>query len=205
MGGIGSGPWGTARYYTVEESCVLDTAWLRIRGVLKVGLVARSTSTWTRGGEHVASIAWQVDTTEPGWEHIELSYTVRSRDQAAEEIRDHFTLVTSQPHFGGVRWWFACACGRRCGKLYLPPTARHFRCRTCYRLVYACQRETDADRMLRRAHKIRRRLNPDIALSRPPKPRWMRWATYRRQLDQADALETQALVTALKWLRLGAG
>jgi hypothetical protein len=150
----------------------------------------------------VASIGWRVDTTEPGWEYIELSYTVTQRGHDDEQITDRFTLVTSQPHFGGVRWWFVCACGQRCAKLYNPPGARHFRCRLCYRLVYASQRETDADRLLRRSHKIRRRLHPDLSRRPSPKPKWMRWATYHRMLDEAELLETQALVTALKWLRL---
>ncbi len=127
MGGLGSGPWGTARYCTVEQSCALEMAWLRSCGVLKTGLIACSTSSWTRRGEVVASIGWRVDTTEPGWEYIELSYTVTQRGHDDEQITDRFTLVTSQPHFGGVRWWFVCACGQRCAKLYnwsTPPSGR---------------------------------------------------------------------------------
>ena len=48
---------------------------------------------------------------------------------------------------GGVRWWFLCTltcdgryCGRRVGKLYLPPGGRYYGCRHCYDLTYkSCQ------------------------------------------------------------------
>lgn len=58
--------------------------------------------------------------------------------------------VTSTPlPWGGRRWWFACPlvrdnvpCGRRCGKLYLPPGASYVGCRRCHRLTYASRRES---------------------------------------------------------------
>ena len=57
-------------------------------------------------------------------------------------------MHTTQPHFGGLRWWFSCpriingkACGRRVGKLYRPPGDRDFACRHCLDLTYeSCQK-----------------------------------------------------------------
>ncbi len=38
-------------------------------------------------------------------------------------------------------------CGRRCGKLYLPPGGRDFGCWTCYDLTYtSCQESHKHDR-----------------------------------------------------------
>ena len=46
--------------------------------------------------------------------------------------------------FGGERWWFTCPlkvndvnCNRRVGKLYLPPGANYFGCRSCHELTSA--------------------------------------------------------------------
>jgi hypothetical protein len=43
---------------------------------------------------------------------------------------------TVRPHLGGKRFWFVCGCGRRIGRLYLPPGQRAFRCRHCNSLTY---------------------------------------------------------------------
>ncbi len=64
-------------------------------------------------------------------------------------------LQTTQPHFGGLRWWFSCPqlidgkeCGRRVGKLYRPPDQRHFACRNCLDLTYeSCQKSHRYDRL----------------------------------------------------------
>lgn len=46
-------------------------------------------------------------------------------------------LLTTRPHFGGVRYWMECpACEGRKGVLWLPPPASRFRCRECYELTY---------------------------------------------------------------------
>lgn len=48
-------------------------------------------------------------------------------------------VTTTRPHLGGTRRWFRCpigSCGRRAGRLYLPPGATVFGCRVCYNLTY---------------------------------------------------------------------
>ena len=89
---------------------------------------------------------------------VRLRYTITSTDEAVDYRID---LQTTRPHFGGLRWWFTCPlvradrpCRRRCEKLYLAPGGTYYGCRKCY-VSYACQREDRADRMLRKANKIR--------------------------------------------------
>jgi hypothetical protein len=82
--------------------------------------------------------------------------------------------------FHGRRAWFKCpGCGQGCRVLYGTNTLR---CRKCCRLRYQSQYQTRAFRLLDRAHKIRRRLGKPGASGDPlpPKPRGMRWQTYRR-------------------------
>jgi hypothetical protein len=55
-------------------------------------------------------------------------------------------LVTTRPHLGGKRFWFLCGCGRRAGRLYLPPGQRQFRCRGCYGLTYRSAQRHDQRR-----------------------------------------------------------
>jgi hypothetical protein len=40
----------------------------------------------------------------------------------------------------GRRWYFVCACGRSCGKLFLPPGEQRWACRRCQGLRYWSQR-----------------------------------------------------------------
>jgi hypothetical protein len=52
-------------------------------------------------------------------------------------------VTTVRPPLGGKRFWFVCVCGRRAGRLYLPPGQRIFRCRHCHWLTYQSAREHD--------------------------------------------------------------
>ena len=59
------------------------------------------------------------------------------------------SLVTTQPTYGGRRWWFLCPLARndggpprRLAKLYLPPGGRYFGSRQAYGLTYTSCRES---------------------------------------------------------------
>jgi hypothetical protein len=87
---------------------------------------------------------------------------------------------------GGRRAWFICpakGCGRRVAILY---SGAIFACRHCNKLAYACQREKDDDRAMRRADTIRRRLGWCAGIANPPgeKPKGMHWRTYNRLLRE---------------------
>ncbi len=64
-------------------------------------------------------------------------------------------MGSTQPHYGGRRWWFlcpaieaGCTCERRVQKLYRPPGTKYFMCRHCWGLSYASQRKNAVGRAL---------------------------------------------------------
>jgi hypothetical protein len=148
MGGPGNGNvyhwWRPAKKTPVEDCRDLDVnVWSR-EGVLQAGVARSGGLTWTnaRTGEEVASIGYHVDTTDMGAPVVRLSYTI---NPTGERVGYAVRLQTTRVHRGGQRWWFTCPlvmngrpCGRRVGKLYLPPGGRYFGCRHCYDLTYRC-------------------------------------------------------------------
>ena len=180
--GSGSGPRWSAKI-KVETCCTLDATTLFKKEMLQPSSGRYATRlVWTRRstGERTASIGVAVDTMDRP--HVRLYYTLKS---LGERIDYEVTLDSTEPHFGGVRWWFICplrGCYRRCAKIHLPPGGRYFGCRVCYDLAYESQWETRSERMLRRADKIRERLGGDDLFPEftPPKPRGMHWTTYSR-------------------------
>jgi hypothetical protein len=95
---------------------------------------------------------------------------------------DRSTLSRSRPG--------AWLTGRRAAKLYLPNGAFTFASRQAYGLAYRSQREAPHDRALRRAFKLRGKLGADGGIGDyVPKPKWMRWPTYDRKLEEIFAAE----------------
>jgi hypothetical protein len=97
-------------------------------------------------------------------------------------------------NLGGRRAWSLCpakGCGRRVALLYIGG-AGIFACRHCYRLAYACQRETADDRAARRADSIRERLGwqAGILNVNGGKPKGMHWRTYERLKAEYGAFAT---------------
>lgn len=100
-------------------------------------------------------------------------------------------LVSTAPHFGGVRWWALCpGCGRRCAVLY--GYGRGFACRLCLRLTYESTRENAFSRACRRVAKVRGRYGAPQGIAWPwgSKPRRMRWVTFARILDRERAAQS---------------
>jgi len=76
------------------------------------------------------------------------------------------------------------------GKLHLPDDADTFASRRAHRLGYSSQRETPSDRATSRAFKLRERLGGKGAIgSYVPKPKWVRWRRYDREIARVDAAE----------------
>jgi len=140
------------RYYwdqknTVEESHSVSVAFLRKHGYFS-GLCS-GVITWTNHwGEQTASVGVTVCAFDGGG-HVRFRYTHTRRSTGEETQCDYkVPLVTTPCHFGGVRWWFLCPlsrdgiyCGRRVGKLYLPPGGVYYGCRHCYDLSYESRNE----------------------------------------------------------------
>jgi hypothetical protein len=152
MGGPGSGShyhwWRSSKKTTVEVCKSLDAnRWMR-EGILKPGVCFVGSWRWVYQGGRENSITFEVDARDPVLPSLRLSYTITRRgDERGESLDYSVELTTTRPRFGGLRWWFVCPlvvngqpCGRRVGKLYLPPGGRHFGCRHCHELTYtSCQ------------------------------------------------------------------
>ena len=150
MGGYGSGRWGDhVKKTTVEECLALDAAKLA-----RDGLIERSPDTgslrWTRTatGEEVASVTY-VRGILDGELVLTLLYNRTAANGTRHAVRQAIALEATYPPVGGECWRFACplaprgrACGRRARKLYLPPGARYFGCRTCQDLTYTSSQES---------------------------------------------------------------
>jgi hypothetical protein len=137
MGGLGSGERETKKR-TVEECWALDAATLFRRGV------PGNSITWTNsvGVRTLLGACWFGFEGSARALHLFVKAGPVGNETAIGEMA--IRLVTTRPHFGGMRWWFRCSCGLRSRVLYLPQDARYFRCRTCHGLTYASAQAHDA-------------------------------------------------------------
>jgi hypothetical protein len=168
---------------------------LDLNRLAKKGLIRRGSNigvrgiTWTHSywGE-IASGAISADMTgkEEGWFRIQLG----SLDQ-------RIMLVPHTRHFGGRQWYFMCPVGNRpVSVLWKPNGATRFCSRQTWRGQVAYQSQfNDATS---RAHAGKARINSRLcSIARldpddwdfPPKPKWMRWATYNRYEQRFDRYE----------------
>ena len=121
-----------------------------------------------------------------------LSYRHRVRGGAWESVEQTIHFDRTHCHYGGHRYWFLCPrCYRRVAVLY--GAGKYFYCRHCYKLTYTSQQERFGDRAMRKARKIRRRLNPDNTVFDlfPFKPKGMHWRTYERL--RLEAMRAEAI------------
>lgn len=144
MGGYGSGRWRDyVKKNTVEDCRSLDASrWTREK-LLEDGAFRSGWWHWTDAltGEERASIGYEVNATRTELPpYVRLHYSL---PRTGERLDYKVPLETTRPRLGGLRWWFVCplvvngrTCGRRVGKLYLPPGGRYFGCRHCYDLTY---------------------------------------------------------------------
>ena len=192
MGGYGSGRYGGRPTAEGTASFVLDIARLRQAG-LKLGTAGEISMTFESSWDGKLSVELGIDARQLDAPRIKIRHA--TRDSEGQEIAYSVSLMTTRPHFGGLRWWFICpARGQLCAKLFLPNGGRRFLSREAYRLGYGCQRETRADRLERRARKLKRALGSDGEYGSPipPKPNGMHWRTYEQKAAQLAAYESAA-------------
>jgi len=146
---MGRRPWSYR--HTVEQCRAIDIPWLSRHRYLSGGLYAGTIEWRNAASEVTGSIGIQVsvNSIDYGTSYVRLIYT-QTNTVTKEKMDLDYTieLVTTPCNFGGVRYWFICPlfvngrhCGRRIGKLYLPPGATYFGCRHCHNLTYQCQKE----------------------------------------------------------------
>jgi hypothetical protein len=95
------------------------------KGLIVPGSHVSGSMRWTstRTGEETCSIGYEANLIDPMAAWVRLHYTT-TRNLNGEKVPFHYRiqLETTQPHFGGLRWWFVCPLsGRRAQVLYLPP------------------------------------------------------------------------------------
>ncbi|WP_417798906.1 hypothetical protein [Terasakiella pusilla] len=196
MGGYGSGlyyRWGAKQ--TVEDGLTLDLNKLIRDRSIKSGIRWQGTLIWTstRTGEKVASIGYEANLIKPENAYIRLHYNHNNKPQDYK-VR----LTTTQPHYGGLRWWFICPVSdQRVGKLYSPPGQPLFASHKAFNLVYQSQREHKFQRLLNRAYKLRERIDRKAAVyceaPIPKKPKGMHSKTYESLRAEIFRLEREAL------------
>ena len=193
MGGYGSGRQGGRPTSEACGSYVLSAKALRS---IPHGVPCTAKGTWTWSREHHDDFAvdYVLDTTRPQFPFFELTHVIRSHDERSETYRIYLTSTPTR--FGGRRWWWLCPRSHsRSFKLILPRGGHQFWARTTYGLGYACQRETKADRLMRRARKLNRALGGEGgAIGDPPpgKPKWMRWKTWEQKYSEWEAADERA-------------
>ena len=182
MGGPGSGNrWHYGAKATTDDYRKLDIrCWAR-EGMLRPGHWGGWQ--WTRDGQVLASI--QTRTEE---DRVILMY--RHREGAGDWKDEQYSVLIERTScaLGGARPWFICpavGCGRRVAILY---GGAIFACRHCHRLAYASARDDSGGRATRRADRLRARLGwkPGILNPEGGKPKWMRWHTFDRLVEQHD-------------------
>lgn len=197
MGGYGSGRQGgrdtTSGYRT------LDVRWLQRKGMLTPGVTY--SLNWNRRGE-----PWGNIQARNGEGFITLIYRHQKHGGEWQSKEYPVSLDWTSCNYGSRRAWFRCpaaGCGRRVALLYLG-NAGIFACRHCYRLAYACERETADDRAARQADKICERLGWDAGILnlKGGKPKGMHWRTFARLRAKHDAYVGVSLAGMAKRLGL---
>jgi len=136
---------------------------------------------WSQDGETTGTVGYLVrDDT------LELRYTASDED-GSQDIRYWIGVERGACRYGGHRFYWRCPfCHRRCEVLAMAHAGREWACTRCLRLRYVSQGLAPADRMQRRADAIYDRLGGSDAEGMVYKPKWMRWRTFNRLMEQAD-------------------
>ncbi|ASF48083.1 hypothetical protein [Methylovulum psychrotolerans] len=188
MGGLGSGRQYGGR--CTDDCQTLDVRQWQRKGLLVAGTVF--STTWSNG----AAIRAVVEA-----DRVRLVYSVREYGGDWEPLDYAVILQTTACHYGGVRHWFTCPavrCGKRVAVLY--QGGKYFACRNCYRLAYRSQRDTQSDRLIHKADKLRDKLGwePGILNGNGDKPKGMHWKTFRQLQAEHDRLADAGVAMAMR-------
>jgi hypothetical protein len=104
-------------------------------------------------------------------------------------------LIARPRRFGGRQWYFMCSVRNRLASvLWKPSGATRFCSRQTWggQVAYQSQFNDATNRAHARQTKIKSRLIGNLDPGErdlPPKPKWMRWATYNRYVEKYDRYE----------------
>jgi hypothetical protein len=172
----------------LQDGLKLDLNHLARKGFIKFGanIGARGISWSSPHRGEVASGVITADMTDPShaWFRIAIG-------QFAQQI----ALASRPRHYGGCQWFFVCpVTGGLATVLWKPPGASRFCSRQGWgrRVAYRSQFQNASDRAYFGKERIKARLIGDLDpedWELPPKPKWMRWATYKRYVERFDDYE----------------
>ena len=138
MGGPGSNRWNDH----TKKICVEDCLKLPIQPLIDRWKQGQTKGQVLWKGKREAQIAYYIDPSSlPST--LTLRYKLISK-HSTQSIEEKIQLATTSSVNGGQRWWMLCPmlsengemCGKRIGKLYLPPKRSRFGCRKCWELSY---------------------------------------------------------------------
>jgi hypothetical protein len=187
-----------------ERYCLEQGLKLNINQLIRVGMLRPGAKTgpygwtWTNThtGELVANalITANMENERGGWFRIQIG-----------DLDQWIDLVTQRRHFGGRQWYFRCLAAQRCSVVWRFGQGRFYsRAAWGPRYAYASQVDTPVDRAHRGKAKIKARLIDDLdpdEWALPPKPKWMRWHTYDKQVEKFDHYEGQLNVLCSRALQ----
>jgi hypothetical protein len=197
-------PRSRQRICLQHQALKLDINWLVRREMIAPGSATGPHSIrWVNSNGEVignGSISADMRSDIEGSIHIQIG-----------KLDQTITLVALPRHLGGRQWFFACpVMNCRASVLWLPQGAQQFASRHAWpgQVAYSSQFMTAMDRAHLGKERIKRRLIGELDPEEwdlPPKPKWMRWRTYHRYVEQFEryeaALDRAALSRAAKLLR----
>src|SRR6476620_5312006 len=190
----------------LQEGLKLDINFMARRELIVPGSATGPQSIrWVNSnGQEIASgwISADMKGDTEGWLDIQI-----------DKFDQRISLTASPCHYGGRKWFFVCpVVNRRASVLWLHRGARQFASRHAWpgKVAYRSQFMTAMDRAYLGMERIKRRLIGDLDPQEchlPPKPKWMRWKTYRRFVEQFERYEAMldvgALSRAMKLMKRG--
>ena len=177
MGGSSSGRYRTRNRGAVEHSLPLDIRLLRRRGYVRPGCITSGTSRWSRHGEEVGSIGWQIDLSNPHLGAMTLRYV-----HDGKTVEEVVQLEAAPCRFGGHRYYFRCPRTWSRVEVLVPVDGR-FMSRKAAKLTYLSQSQTPLDRLMAARDKAEERATGQ---GRYPVPRGR---NRDRLWERYDALE----------------
>ena len=177
----------------LESGLKLDLNRLMRQGKIRAAASTTSNITWRNDytGENIASgtITVHMDGPDEGWFPNEGRFHIQ-----IGSLHQRIRLVSRPRHFGGWQWYFRCPyMNRLVSVLWKPPGARDFACRQKWgrQVAYGSQCSTPIDRAHQGKARIKSRLCSIGGFTAdewefPPKPKRMRWRTYKRAEERFD-------------------
>lgn len=176
-----------------ERVCLQDGLKLDLNRLVRRGFIQRGARSgpvgirWSHGywGEIATGIITaDLSSISGGWLRLQL-----------DNLDQRIILIARPRHFGGCQWYFMCPIRNRpVSVLWRPPGATRFCSRQTWgrHVAYQTQFSDSTGRAHLGKARLKSRLiagfDPD-AWDLPPKPKWMRWATYDRMVNRFDEYE----------------